>query len=152
MYFQRSRQGAKGVLISGYNLIQRVAIGLEVVLRNLQMSNTNYVTKSGNFWQLSYQQSNRVIESIFILLKSLNYPVENLPLVSRNTVPSNVACMVNKSEAISDLRDWAILHDSINIIDFYLKMFKAFEIRMTRQMVERAAYDGRTGQTRHFVE
>ena len=152
-FFQRSRQGPKGVLVSGYNLIQKVALGLEVVVRNLQLSNSQYATKSGNFWQLSYQQSNRIVESLFILLKSLNFPAENLPLVARSTVPPNVACMnENPNEALSDLRDWVILHDSMSVIDFYLKMFKAYKIHLARNLVERATYDVRTGETRRFVD
>ena len=65
-FLQRSRQGAKGVLISGYNLLQRMALGLEVVLRNLQSSPVDYATKNGNFWHLAYQQTNRAIESTYL--------------------------------------------------------------------------------------
>ena len=146
---QRSRQGAKGVLISGYNLLQRMALGLEVVLRNLQNSPVDYATKNGNFWHLAYQQANRAIESTYLLLKNQNFPVENLPLLPRNTVPLNVACI--SSQAISDMRDWTILHDSITVTDFYVKMFNSYKDHMAHRLVERAAYDISSGQTKYLT-
>ena len=63
-----------------------MSLGLEVVLRNLQTSNLAYATKNGNFWRLAYQQANRVTESAYILLKNQDFPVENLSILSRNTV------------------------------------------------------------------
>ena len=148
-FLQRSRQGAKGVLISGYNLLQRMALGLEVVLRNLQSSPVDYATKNGNFWHLAYQQTNRAIESTYLLLKNQNFPVSNLPILARSIVPLNVACM--HSQAMSDLRDWVILHDSMTVTTFYVKMFNSYKDHMSHRLVERAAYDSSSGQTRYSV-
>ena len=134
IFLQRSRQGAKGVLISGYNLLQRMALGLEVVLRNLQSSPVDYATKNGNFWHLAYQQTNRAIESTYLLLKNQNFPVANLPLLARNIVPLNVACM--HSQAVSDLRDRVILHESMTVTTFYVKMFNSYKDQMSHRLVE----------------
>ena len=127
-----------------------MALGLEVVLRNLQTSNLAYATKNGNFWQLAYQQANRVIESTYILLKNQDFPVENLSILSRNTVPLNVACM--SSQAMSDMRDWVILHDSMLMTDFLVHQFNTYKNHMAHQMVERAVYDVSSGQASYSVE
>ena len=148
--FQRSRHGAKGVLISAYNLLQRMSLGLEVVLRNLQTSNLAYATKNGNFWHLAYQQANRVTESAYILLKNQDFPVENLSILSRNTVPLNVACM--SSQAMSDMRDWVILHDSMTLTNFFVQLFNSYKNHMSHRLVERAVFDISSGQTRYSVE
>ena len=109
----------------------------------------DYSTKYGSFWHLVYQQANRAIESAYLLLKNQNFPVENLPLLPRNTVPLNVACI--SSQAISDLRDWTILHDSITVTDFYVKMFNSYKDHMAHRLVERAAYDISSGKTGYSV-
>ena len=127
-----------------------MALGLEVVLRNLQTSNLAYATKNGNFWQLAYQQANRVIESTYILLKNQDFPVENLSILSRNTVPLNVACI--HSQAMTDMRDWVILHDSMSMTDFLVQQFNSYENHMSHQMVKRAVYDVLSGQTSYSVE
>ena len=102
-----------------------MALGLEVVLSNLQTSNLAYATKNGNFWQLVFQQANRVIESTYIVLRNQDFPLENLSLLARNTVPLNVACM--SSHAISDIRDWVILHDSMTITNFFVQLFNTYK-------------------------
>ena len=111
-------------MIIAYALLQRMSLGLEVVLSDLQTSNLAYATKNGNFWQLAYQQANRVIESTYVVLRNQNYPVENLSIFARNTVPLNVACM--KSHAISDIRDWVILQDSMIITNFFVQLFNIY--------------------------
>ena len=122
---QRSLHGERGFLIVAYALLQRMALGLEVVLSNLQTSNLAYATKNGNFWQLAYQQGNRVIESTYIVLRNQDFPVENLSILVRNTVPLNVACM--SSHAISDIRDWVILHDSMTMTNFLVQLFNTYK-------------------------
>ena len=126
-----------------------MALGLEVVLKNLQHSPVDYATKNGNFWHLAYQQANRVIESTYLLLKNQNFSVENLPKVARNIVPLNVACI--SSQITSDMRDWVILHDSMTVTTFYVKMFNKYKDHMAHRLVERAAYDISSGQTRYSV-
>ena len=127
-----------------------MSLGLEVVLRNLQTSNLAYATKNGNFWNLAYQQANRVTESAYILLKNQDFPVENLSILSRNTVPLNVACM--SSQAMSDVRDWVILHNSMSMTDFLVQQFNTYKNHMAHQMVERAVYDVSSGRTSYSVE
>ena len=122
---QRSQHGERGFLIVAYALLQRMALGLEVVLSNLQTSNLAYATKNGNFWQLAYQQANRVIESTYIFLRNQDFPVENLSILARKTVPLNIACM--SSHAISDIRDWVILHDSMTVTNFLVQLFNTYK-------------------------
>ena len=112
-------------MIVAYALLQRMALGLEVVLSNLQTSNLAYATKNGNFWQLAYQQANRVIESTYIFLRNQDFPVENLSILARNTVPLNVVCIT--SHAISDTRDWIILHDSMTMTNFLVQLFNTYK-------------------------
>ena len=112
-------------MIVAYALLQRMTLGLEVVLSNLQTSNLAYATKNGNFWQLAYQQANRVIESTYIVLRNQDFPVENLSILARNTVPLNVACM--SSHAISDTRDWVILHYSMTMTNFFVQLFNTYK-------------------------
>lgn len=119
------------------------------MLSNLQLSNEAYATKSGNFWKLSYEQANRVIESIFITLKSQNFPAETLPKVARDTVPIRVGCM--EAVATSDLRDWVILQDSMKLLDFYMEMFREFQQYKHQEIVERAAFDPLLGMARHAM-
>ena len=102
-----------------------MTLGLEVVLSNLQTSNLAYATKNGNFWQLAYQQANRVIESTYVLLRNQDFPVENLSILARNTVPLNVVCM--SSHAISDIRDWVILQDSMTMTNFFVQLSNTYK-------------------------
>ena len=127
-----------------------MSLGLEVVLSNLQSSNFAYATKNGNFWNLAYQQSNRVVESTYVLLKNQNFPVENLSILARNTVPLNVACM--NSQAMSDIRDWVILQDSMAVTDFFVQLFNSYKNHMAHRLVERAAYDMSSGEAKYSVE
>ena len=125
---QRSRHGERGFLVVAYALLQRMTLGLEVVLSKLQTSNLAYATKNGNFWQLAYQQANRVIESTYIVLRNQDFPVENLSILARNTVPLNVACM--SSRAISDIRDWVILHDTMAMTNCFVQLFNTYKNHM----------------------
>ena len=127
-HLQRSRHGERGFLVVAYALLQRMTLGLEVVLSNLQTSNLAYATKNGNFWQLAYQQGNRVIESTYIVLRNQDFPVENLSILARNTVPLNVACM--SSHAISDIRDWVILHDTMTMTNCFVQLFNTYKNHM----------------------
>ena len=112
-------------MIVAYALLQRLSLGLEVVLSNLQTSNLAYATKNGNFWQLAYQQANRVIESAYVVLSNQDFLVENLAILARNTVPLNVVCI--SSHAISDTRDWIILHDSMTMTNFLVQLFNTYK-------------------------
>ena len=111
---QRTRLGDKGVLVSGYNIMQRISIGsvtiitycpckrkyisfflsaLEMVLRDLQRGPTEeYVRKRGNFWKMTYQASNRVVEAFYVALLNRNHNVERMTLLKRDVVPQQVAC------------------------------------------------------------
>lgn len=126
-----------------------MALGLEVVLSNLKLSNEAYVTKKGSFWKLSYEQANRVVESIYITLKSQNFPAESLPKVARDVVPINVACI--DAEATSDLRDWVILQDTIKLLEFFTALFTEFQQYKHQEIVERAAFDPLVGMARHSM-
>ena len=128
-----------------------MSLGLEVVLRNLQSSPEAYVSQNGNFWHLAYQQANRVVESTYLLLKNQDFPVENLPTLARNIVPLNVAC-ITSSQAMSNMRDWVILHDSMTVTNFYEEMFKNYKNHMAHRLVERAAFDISSGETRYSID
>ena len=132
---QRSRHGERGLLIIAYSLLQRMTLGLEAVLSNLQTSNLAYATKNGNFWQLAYQQANRVIESAYVVLSNQDFLVENLSILARNTVPLNVVCIT--SHAISDTRDWIILHDSMTMTNFLVQLFNTYKNHAVHWLVKR---------------
>lgn len=119
---QRSHLGDKGVLISAYNLFQRVAIGLELVKRDLETSTSEeYVTKKGSYWKLAFEAANRVVEAVFLGLKSRGHNAENLAVLKRDIVLPAAACAT--SEAMRDLRDWVILSNSIQIVQAYKQLF-----------------------------
>jgi hypothetical protein len=105
--------------------MQRVAIGLELVLRDLQTSaDEDYVTKKGNFWRLASEAANRVIEATFVALRSRGHPARNLRVLHRGIVPVRVACIT--TESAKDLRDWVILSNSINIVNTYRPLFNFY--------------------------
>ena len=124
--FQNSRHGDKAVPITAYNLLQKTAIGLEVVMCNQQRSNEEYVTKIGNFWKLAYEAANCAIKTVYVFIKSRYHHLpHDLQFFKRSIVPTNVACMT--SVTYSDLRDWVILSDSMKITQFYINMFDLYQ-------------------------
>lgn len=133
------------MLISAYNLMQRVSIGLELVYKSLEMSDSAYVNNNGNFWKLTCEQSLRVIESIFLNLKIVDFPAENLPILKREITPQNAVCI--NSESTRNLRDFVIMQDSLKIVEFYLNMAKIEQQFQQRQLVQRAAFNPLTGKT-----
>ena len=106
-------------------MFQRFAIGLEVVVKHLQSEPTQYVIKKGNFWTLAYAAANRVVEAIYILLKSKDFHAERQPFISREIVPIRVSCMPEDETQI-DTRDWIILYDSLQILKFYQPLFDIY--------------------------
>ena len=66
VHFQRTRVGDEGVFISGYNLMQRANIGLELVLKDLRTSDEFYLQKKGQFWKMTFEATNRVIETLYM--------------------------------------------------------------------------------------
>ena len=105
-----------------YDVSQRVAIALEVVLRGLQSSPELYVERKGNFWSLAYQACNRLIEAIYLSLLSISPHNTNLRVteVNRSIVNPRLACVT--SRAYQDLRDYLILRDSSNIAEILLRV------------------------------
>ena len=116
--FFQSRTSNLEYLTLAYDVSQRVAIALEVVLRGLQSSPELYVERKGNFWSLAYQACNRLIEAIYLRLLSQNI---NLTVtVNRSIVNPRLACVT--SRAYQDLRDYLILRDSSNIAEILLRV------------------------------
>ena len=103
-----------------YDVSQRVAIALEVVLRGLQSSPELYVERKGNFWSLAYQACNRLIEAIYLSLLSQNINLREITEVKRSIVNPRLACVT--SRAYQDLRDYLILRDSSNIAEILLRV------------------------------
>ena len=102
-----------------YDVSQRVAIALEVVLRGLQNSPELYVERKGNFWSLAYQACNRLIEAIYLALLSTQQH-QNLTSLPRSIVNPRLACVT--SRAFQDLRDYLILRDSSQIAETLLRI------------------------------
>ena len=92
-----------------------------MVTQNLQSDSDQYIRKFGNFWSLTREASNRVIEAIYILRKSKHY-LHHLPTLSREIVPLDIACMSNDETQINT-RDWVILSNTIQILTFYQNLF-----------------------------
>ena len=121
-----------------------MAIGLEVVLRHLEQSNEAYADRTGNFWRLAFEAANRVVESLYVFIKSEGtVDLRNLRRFKRSIVPANLACMTD-NESFSNLRDWVILSDSMRIAKFYRQMFHLYqqnELSRQQRHVKRASYD-----------
>ena len=114
------------MVISGYNLMQRVSIALELVLRELQTSTSEaYVQKKGNFWKLAFEASNRIIETLYDTLLSRGHNVNRLQVFKRNLVPLPIACLAS-DEASRDLRDWVILSNVLQLSEFFEQLFRKY--------------------------
>ena len=158
---QRTRLGDKGVLVSGYNIMQRISIGsvtiitycpckrkyisfflsaLEMVLRDLQRGPTEeYVRKRGNFWKMTYHASNRVVEAFYVALLNRNHNVERMTLLKRDIVPQQVACMASGSPR--DLRDWVVLSNVLQLTEFFKELMKKYAHSRQVSVVTEAFYD-----------
>lgn len=123
-FLQRRPLGARSVLVTGYNVMQRIAIGLELTVVDLESNYEHYALKKGNFWKLACEAAHRVIEAIYVLLKAEHYPVERLPKLHRSIIDPKIACMA--SEAGRDSRDFYILKDSVALVQLYKWLFNAF--------------------------
>ena len=124
VHFQRTRVGDKGVFISGYNLMQRANIGLELVLKDLRTSDEFYLQKKGQFWKMTFEATNRVIETLYMALISRGHTVERLKVFKRDLVPLPIACVA--SEAPRDLRDWVILSNVLQLTEFFEVLFRKY--------------------------
>ena len=124
VHFQRTRVGDKGVFISGYNLMQRANIGLELVLKDLRTSDEFYLQKKGQFWKMTFEATNRVIETLYMALISRGHSVERLKVFKRDLVPLPIACVA--SEASRDLRDWVILSNVLQLTEFFEELFRKY--------------------------
>ena len=103
-----------------YDVSQRVAIALEVVLRGLQDSPERYASRKGNFWSLAYQASNRLIEAIYLTALAGQYPIDGFKIVHRQIVNRRIACL--NSRTFQDLRDFIILRDCTKISEIILEI------------------------------
>ena len=104
--------------------MQRIAIGLELVLNDLQTSDEDYVQKKGNFWKLTFEASNRVIETLHVALLSRGHDVNRLQVFKRDLVPLPIAC--STSEATRNLRDWIILSNVLQMTQFFEQLFRKY--------------------------
>ena len=82
--------------------------------------------KQGNFWTLAYASANRVVEAIYILLRSKSLHADRLPFISREIVPPRISCM-RGGETQNNLRDWIILHDTLQILNFYQPLYDNYQ-------------------------
>ena len=103
-----------------YDVSQRVAIALEVVLRGLQDSPERYVSRKGNFWSLAYQASNRLIEAIYLTALANHYPIHSFKIVHRQIVNRRIACVTSRT--FQDLRDFVILRDCSKVSEIILEI------------------------------
>ncbi len=123
--------------------MQRVAIALELVLRDLQVpgNDEKYVSHKGSFWKLAFEASNRVVEAVFAALQSRGAQPRRMRLLPRSIIPTRAACGAN-SETARDLRDWVILSNSMTLTNFYKKLFMFYSL--SRQQSSQVSKRSRT--------
>ena len=124
IFFQASTHGEKRFLKSSFVIFQRIAIAIEVVTQHLQLDSLQYTIKQGNFWSLTQEAANRVVQAIYILLKS-KHSTHRLPTLSREIVPLGIACMSNDETQINT-RDWVILSNTMKMLTFYQSLFQHY--------------------------
>ena len=116
------------VLLSAYNLFQRVAIAVEMVWADLKdHGHREYRRKYGRWWRQATGRANRVIQSIYLSLHTHPSPTFNLSSLSslrRDFVSESVRCIDPRiGETRRNMRDLTVLHNAIIITDFYRHMF-----------------------------
>ena len=116
------------VLLSGYDLFQRVAIATEMVLADMTDHGRNdFRRRCGRWWRQAVFRSNRIIQSIYMNLKSRappNIDINQLSTHSRTLISESVRCANPISEeTIRNIRDLAILQNVVAITDHYRHMF-----------------------------
>ena len=120
--------GPISVLLSGYDIFQRVAIAVEMVLADMTDQGRNdYRRRYGRWWRQAVGRSNRIIQSIHINLKSRNTPNIDINLLSthsRSLISEPIRCInPNSEETQRNMRDLTILQNAIAITDHFRHMF-----------------------------
>ena len=119
------------VLRIGYENFQRVAISLEFVFNDIEAGGHGVmIQKYGRFWRQCKKQAFRIVQSIYLSLKSDPHRpnLSTLPAIARCNIPS--AVRYNGNESFRDLRDWFILRNTLRETDNFLRHINtAYSIR-----------------------
>lgn len=112
--------GNYSAFLTAYSTFQKMSVGLELVTKDLQHNN-EYPEKLGRFWRLAQLTSNRIVESVFVFLRSSGVSVSGQARVARSVVPRRIRCL--RQESRRDVRDWVILKSALAAANFYKKVF-----------------------------
>lgn len=112
-------QGQHALFLSAYAAFQKLSIALELVTRDLR-HNEEYVAKFGRFWRLAQLGANRVVEALYVHLRTRGLEPEAAPLMKRSLVPERMRCLRQASRR--DIRDWVIMRNSMLVTSFYQRL------------------------------
>ena len=137
------------MLISAYNLFQRLAIAVELVWSDLvdqtQSDRGRFMfrQRKGRQWRLAIGKSNRIIEAIHMSLKALGssrVDINNLMVHNRNVVSEPVRCIDIASETTRhNMRDFAILQNAVAITDHFRHMFVLYAQHRINHLISEAS-------------
>ena len=137
------------MLISAYDLFQRLAIAVELVWSDLvdqtqsDRGRLMFRQRKGRQWRLAIGKSNRIIEAIHMSLKALGSPrvdISNLMVYNRNIVSEPLRCIDIASETTRhNMRDFAILQNVIAITDHFRHMFVLYAQHRINHLLSEAS-------------
>ena len=131
------------MLLAGYDIFQRVAIAVETVLGDMTDQGRNdYRRRYGRWWRQAVGRSNRIIQSIYLNLRSRNTPnidIQQLSTHSRNLISESVRCIDPDSQGTRrNMRDLAILRNAIAITDHFRHMFVLYAEHRINHLLSQA--------------
>ena len=134
------------MLLSGYDLFQRVAIAVEMVLADMTDQGRNdYRRRYGRWWRQAVGRSNRIIQSIHTNFKSRSTPnidINQLSTHSRSLVSESTRCIdPNSEETRRNMRDLTILQNVIAITDHFRHMFVLYAQHRISHLLNQASSD-----------
>ena len=135
--------GPISVLLAGYDIFQRVAIAVEMVLGDMTDQGRNdYRRRYGRWWRQAVGRSNRIIQSIHLNLKSRNTPnidIQQLSTHSRNLISESVRCIDPNSQGTRrNMRDLAILSNAMAITAHFRHMFVLYAEHRINHLLNQA--------------
>ena len=117
-------------MAKSYLIMQKVNIALEMVTTDL-LANGDFGLKKGNFWRLTTDISKRIVEALYVHMRSRGFDPSTLPVLRRTVVPAGTRCLVT-TETGRDLRDAILLKDVVQISHFIRKLLHFY----TRKRVQ----------------
>ena len=131
------------MLLAGYDIFQRVAIAVEMVLGDMtDQGHNDYRRRYGRWWRQAVGRSNRIIQSIHLNLKSRNTPnidIQQLSTHSRNLISESVRCIDPNSQGTRrNMRDLAILSNAMAITDHFRHMFVLYAEHRINHLLNQA--------------